>query len=84
MRCYWCDCDRFQAVNSNGEYKEISEMVNIGETPKDYVCTWCGHLASEPNPRGGDPEETIESVKEELGDVRAQLEQCLAERTVDE
>lgn len=83
MRCYWCDSDGFEAINGNGETKKISEMVDLGQTPKDYVCSWCGHLASEPNPRGGDPEETIESLKEERDDVRAQLEQCLAERADD-
>lgn len=84
MRCYWCDGDRFEAINEAGEQKPIAELVDAGETAKDYVCSWCGHLVSEPNPRGGNPEETLESVKEELSDVRAQLEQCLAERSADE
>lgn len=83
MRCYWCDGDKFKGLDGNGEEREISEMADSDETPKDYICSWCGHLVSEPNPRGGDPEETIESVKEERDDVRAQLEQCLAERTDD-
>lgn len=83
MRCYWCDGDRFKALDANGEIREIEEMVDAGTTPKDYICDWCSHLVSEPNPRGGDPKETLESVKEERDDIRAQLEQCLGERTDD-
>lgn len=80
MRCYWCDNDSFMGVMESGELIDIKELIDKGLTPKDHACKWCGHLVSEPNPRAGDPEETLEAVKEERDEVRAQLEQCLGER----
>lgn len=80
MRCYWCDSDRFDGVMENGDVISLEQLELDKLEPKDYVCAHCGHLVSEENPRLGDPKETIESLKEERDDVRAQLEQCLGER----
>lgn len=79
MRCYWCDNDAFSPINSSGEVLTPQEADSDLKQAKDYACTHCGHLVSEPNPRGGNPEETLESVKEERDDYRAQLEQATAE-----
>lgn len=86
MRCYWCDSDRFKGVMPGGEVLSWEDYNKGLETdPKalavDFECAWCGHLTSEPNPRAGNPEETLDSVKEERDDIRAQLEQCMAELT---
>lgn len=82
MRCFWCDGDRFEGITDAGEQLPLTDPIWDSQEPKDWACSWCGHLVSEPNPRGGDPEETIESVKDERDDIRAQLEQCLADRLV--
>lgn len=76
FRCFWCDSDLFEGVNTNGETVPVQNLIDASETAKDYVCEWCGHLSTEPNPRGGDPEETVESLKEERDDIRLQLTQC--------
>lgn len=81
FRCYWCDGDQFKGVTDTGEVLDLTEFDSSPLILKDHTCTWCGHLVSEGNPRDGDPEETIESLKEDRDEVRAQLEQCLAERT---
>lgn len=80
MRCYWCGGDRFDGVMANGDVISLEQLELDKLEPKDYVCAHCGHLVSEEDPRSGDPEETLESVKEERDEVRLQLEQCLGER----
>lgn len=79
MRCYWCDNDAYNGVSDSGDILPLPDMEKASKKPKDYACTWCGHLVSEPNPRAGDPKETIESLKEERDDIRAQLEAATAE-----
>lgn len=81
FRCYWCDGDRFEALVEGGVVLPLEEYFrglesNPSELAKDYICLWCHHKASEPNPRAGDPEETVESLKEERDELRAQLEAC--------
>lgn len=80
MRCYWCDGDRFDGVMANGDVISLEQLELDKLEPKDYVCSHCGHLVSEENPRAGDPKETIESLKEERDEIRAELEACLGER----
>lgn len=94
IRCFWCDSDTFNPVMEDGNVLEIWKKDGQAVLPgpeklpeadfaaKDAECVWCGHLASEPNPRAGNPEETLESVKDERDEVRAQLEQCMAEKAV--
>lgn len=79
MRCYWCDGDKFLGLAESGELLELSEFDLRGLKLLDYVCSWCSHRVSEPNPRLGDPKETVESVKEERDELRVQLEACIGE-----
>jgi hypothetical protein len=81
MRCYWCDGNEFNGVDDQGTIQELEYFDSKGIKPKDHICTWCGHLVSEGNPRDGDPEETLESVKEDRDECRQQLEAALGERT---
>lgn len=81
FRCYWCDYDRFDVLMDGGVVIPLEEYFkglesNPKAVAKDYVCKWCSHLASEPNPRSGDPEETVDSLKEERDELRQQLEAC--------
>lgn len=78
MRCFHCDSDAFKAVMENGEILEADKVQDVSKIV-DYQCVWCGHLVSEGNPRDGDPEETVESLKEERDEIRAQLEACMGE-----
>lgn len=80
FRCYWCDSDQFKGVNDLGEVLDLQTFDSKGLIPKDYVCAWCGHLVSEGDPRNGDPEETVDTVKDERDELRAQLEQCMGEQ----
>ena len=75
MRCYWCDNDLFNGVTVTGTVEAIDPEVEY----IDFTCTWCSHLLAEGNPRGGNPEETLESVKEELQQTRKELHEAEAE-----
>lgn len=75
FRCYWCDADHFQGVQTDGSYMQLDLFQAKGDKPVDYICSWCGHLLSQGNPRAGDPEETVESLKLERDQIRKELTQ---------
>lgn len=81
MRCYWCDNDKFDSILEGGEIIEYGTEIAEDAKVVDYRCDWCSHLVSEGNPRAGDPEETVETLKEERDDLRVQLEACQGEAT---
>lgn len=76
MRCFWCDNDGWQFVGDDGVIYESPEKLPEDKKIVDYVCTHCAHQVSEGNPRAGDPEETVESLKEERDELRSKLTAC--------
>lgn len=80
MRCFWCDSDKFEAIIQGGSQVAVEALQEQDLTAVDYICLFCGHLVSEGNPRDGDPEETVDTVKDERDDLRTQLEACLGQQ----